>query len=72
MTWLWWAVWFPLVIVSFALIEGYAFKHPGRQWTLSTLGARWPLSIALVSGVFFTLLTHFYWHFCPPGLVQGG
>jgi hypothetical protein len=69
MQWIWWAVWFPLVIGSFAVFEGYALKHPTRQWTLSHtlawLGAKFPLSIALLGMLFGGLLVHFYWHFCP-------
>jgi len=76
MSWLWWFVWFPLAVGSFALIEGFALKHPDRQWTLSrtiaTVGARFPLSIAMLSGLFCGLLVHFYWHFCPPGTITGG
>ncbi len=68
MTWMWWAVWFPLTIGSFALIEGYALKHGDRQWTLSrtiaTVGEKWPLSIALFGAFFGGLLVHFFWHFC--------
>jgi hypothetical protein len=66
MSWLWWVVWFPLVIGSFGVIEAYAFRHPDRQFTLSrtmaTLGAKFPLSIALLGMLFGGLLVHFYWH----------
>lgn len=30
-----WAIWMLCIGVSFGLLEGYAFKHPDRQWTLS-------------------------------------
>ena len=67
MTWMWWLIWFPLAIGSFALIERYALCHPDRQWTLSrtiaSLGAKWPLSL-VIWGVFIGgLSVHFYWHF---------
>jgi uncharacterized membrane protein len=68
-SWMWWLVWWPLAIGSFALIEGYGIKHPDRQWTLSKtiawLGAKWPLSIALFGMFFGGLLVHFFWHFTP-------
>jgi hypothetical protein len=67
-SWLWWLIWWPLVIGSFAAIERYALKHPGRQWTLSrtiaTLGQQFPLTIALWGALFGGLLVHFFWHFC--------
>ena len=66
MNWMW-IVWLLVVAISFALIEGWAIKHPQRQWTLSrtiaTWGARWPLSIALWGMLFGGLLVHFFWHF---------
>ena len=65
-----WVIWFAGVWGSFAVLEGYAFKHPDRQWTLSktisTLGARWPLSIALLGMLFGGLLVHFYWPYTNP------
>jgi hypothetical protein len=71
MTWMWLAVWFPLAIGSFALIEGYAIRYPDRQWTLSRtmawLGSRYPLTAALIGGLFVGLLIHFYAPFCPFG-----
>jgi hypothetical protein len=71
-----WLIWFPLVFGSFALFEGFALKHPDRQWTLSRLmayvGAKFPLSIAILSMLFGGLLVHFYWHFCPDFAIQGG
>ena len=75
MTWMW-LIWFLIAGGSFAFFEGYAFKHPDRQWTLSrtiaTLGAKWPLSIALWGMFFGGLLTHFFWHFgCDIGVVIG-
>ncbi len=60
-----WAIWLAIVLVSFAALEGYALRHPERQWTLSRtisdLGKRWPLSIALLGMLFGGLLVHFYW-----------
>jgi len=64
-----WIIWILAIAVSFALLEGFALKHPERENTLSHfiayIGAKFPFSIALVSGLFFSLLVHFYWHFCP-------
>ena len=75
MTWPW-LIWLIAVGISFALLERYAFKHPDREWTLSrtiaTIGAKWPLSIALFGMFFGGLLVHFFWYFCPPGITQGG
>jgi len=76
MAWIWWAVWFPLTIVSFGVFEAYALKHPDRQWTLSrtiaTAGAKWPLSIGLWGMFFGGLMVHFFWHFgCDIGPTGG-
>jgi hypothetical protein len=74
MTWEWW-VWLGLIAITFGLLESRAFRHPDRQWTLSrtvaTAGAKWPLSIGLWGMFFGGLLVHFFWHFCPPGVMQG-
>ncbi len=69
LNWLW-LVWFAGVWLSFAVLEGYAFRHEERLWTLSrtvsTLGARWPLSIALLGMLFGILLSHFFWPYSNP------
>jgi len=64
-----WIVWLLVLIVSFAVLETYAFKHPDRENTLSrfmwSVGQKWPLSIALLGMLFGALLTHFYWNWNP-------
>lgn len=72
-----WILWLLAVVCSFTLLEAYAFRHPDKQWTLSrtlaTVGAKWPLSIALWGMLFGGLLVHFFWRWCPVGLpIQGG
>jgi hypothetical protein len=74
-TWVWF-LWFGLIWTSFAVFEGYALRHPERMWTLSrlvsTIGAKWPLSIALLGFLFGGLLVHFFWPYDNPlGHVQG-
>jgi len=68
--WWEWVVWFLGVWGLFAILEGFALRHPDRMWTLSkaisTLGARWPLSIALLGMLFGGLLVHFYWPYKNP------
>ena len=68
-SWRWWAIWWPLAIGSFGLIEGFALRHPDRQWTLSAtiawLGAKFPLTIGFFGMFFGGLMVHFFWHFCP-------
>ena len=77
MDWMW-VVWIVLIAASFAALETYAFKHPDRQNTLSravsTLGERWPLSIALFGLVVGILLAHFFWPWSsnPLGTGVGG
>jgi hypothetical protein len=60
----------------FAVGETYAFKYPLRQNTLSraiaTMGAKWPMSIALVGLLVGVLLAHFYWPWCGNPLGVGG
>jgi hypothetical protein len=74
-TWMW-AIGLVSAMIFFAAVEGLAFRHPERQWTLSKtiayIGATWPLSI-WICGVFAgSLATHFYWHYCPAFAVTGG
>ena len=63
-------------IVIFAIGEGYAFKHPERQNTLShvvaTIGARWPLSIWLMGVGTGILASHFFWAWPSNPLAGGG
>lgn len=63
-------------IAFFAFFEARAFRHPERQNTLShavaTLGAQWPLSIALAGLFAGILLAHFYWPWCANPLGHGG
>jgi hypothetical protein len=64
--WLLGLIW---AIGFFALVEGYALRHPDRQWTLSrtiaTIGEAWPLSIWLCGAFAGGLAVHFFWHWCP-------
>lgn len=70
-----WVVWWLAIFASFVALEGYAFKHPEREWTLSrtmaTWGAKWPLSIGLWGMLVGGLMVHFFWHFCPAGVSIG-
>jgi hypothetical protein len=65
-----WVIWFAGVWISFAVLEGYAFKHPDREWTLSravsTLGKRWPLSIWFMGVLMGGLAVHFFWPYANP------
>lgn len=60
-------------IIFFAIVEGYAFKHPDRVNSLSHciayIGSRWPLSIWLCGVFAGGLATHFFWFF--PNAVHG-
>jgi hypothetical protein len=64
-----WLLWFVALVISFALIERYAFRYPERQWTLSRtiwhIGQKWPLSIFILGMVVGCLATHFFWNWCP-------
>ena len=68
-TWVWF-VWIAAIWASFAVFEGYALRHNDRMWTLSrlvsTIGAKWPLSIAFMGFLFGGLLVHFYWPYDNP------
>jgi hypothetical protein len=68
MEWMW-VLWLAALIISFALIERYAFRHPDRQYTLSRtvwgLGQRWPLSIFIFGAIVGGLAVHFFWNWCP-------
>ena len=63
-------------IVFFVVGEGYAFKHPERQNTLShlvaTVGAKWPMSIWLMGVGTGILAAHFFWAWPANPLAGGG
>jgi hypothetical protein len=61
-------------VVFFAVVEGYALKHPERlntlSWNIAKMGSYFPLSI-WICGVFAGgLAVHFFWHFCPVFVVM--
>jgi hypothetical protein len=64
-----WIIWLLLIVVSFTVLEAYAFKHPERENTLSrfiaTVGLKFPLSLVMFGMLFGGLAVHFYWPFCP-------
>lgn len=63
-----WIVWLVIIATSFAVLEAYAFMHPTRLWTLSRFIAwmgRWPMTGVILGIGVGSLLTHFFWHFCP-------
>jgi len=69
-----WTIWVLVIIVSFALLEQYAFKHDKN--TLSrfvvNLTKAWPLFPFIFGLIMGGLAVHFFWHFCPDGLGTGG
>ena len=64
-----WVIWLLLIVISFTILEAYAFKHPERENTLSrfiwSVGQKWPLSLVLWGMLIGGLSVHFYWQFCP-------
>lgn len=64
-----WIVWLLVIVVSFVVIEAYAFRHPQRQNTLSRfiwgLGQKWPLTLVLFGALFGGLAVHLFWNWCP-------
>jgi len=57
-------------IVFFAVVEGYAIRHPEAGYhTLSyhvaKIGARFPVSIWFMGIFAGGLAVHFFWHYCP-------
>lgn len=70
-----WVLWLLALIISFAVLEGYAFKHPERSNTLSrfvwSVGQKWPLSLVLFGMIFGGLAVHFYWNWCPALMPAG-
>ena len=71
-----WLVFILIGIVLFVLLEGRAFRHPERQHTLSrfvsTLGAKFPLSIAIFGMIIGGLLVHFFWGWSSNPIITGG
>lgn len=71
-----WIVCALLCIVLFAVGEAYAFKHADRQNTLSrtvsTIGAKWPMSIWLMGVGTGILAAHFFWAWSTNPLAGGG
>jgi hypothetical protein len=70
-----WIIWLLVIVISFAILEGYAFKHPDRENTLSrfiwSVGQKWPLSLVLFGMLFGGLSVHFYWNWCPALMPPG-
>ena len=70
-----WIIWIAAILISFAVLERYAFDHPNRANTLSRfiweIGQRWPLSLVIYGMVFGGLAVHFYWNWCPAILPAG-
>ena len=68
LNWIWLAG-LIVAIVFFAVVEGYALKHPTRLNTLSHciayIGSYWPLSIWFCGIFAGGLAVHFFWHYCP-------
>jgi 4-hydroxybenzoate polyprenyltransferase len=62
-------------LIFFTIFESYALRHPDRENTLShfvaSIGAEWPLSIALYGLVTGVLLAHFFWPWCGNPLGAG-
>lgn len=71
----WWIVATIAAVVIFIILEGYAFKHPDRENTLSravyNLGKNWPLSIFIMGMFAGGLAVHFFWHWCPELMLPG-
>lgn len=68
-----WAIWAVQIAVSFAFLETLSWKN-GVTLSRSVwdLEVAWPLSAALLGGLFLSLLVHFYWHWNPPGSPNEG
>jgi len=64
-----WIIWLLLIVISFTVLETYAFKYPQRQLTLSRfvwgIGQKWPLSLVLWGMLIGGLSVHFFWNWCP-------
>lgn len=64
-----WIIWLLVIVISFMILEAYAFKHPDRENTLSrfvwSVGQKFPLSLVMFGMLFGGLSVHFYWNWCP-------
>jgi hypothetical protein len=73
--WWMWAIGLAAAIMFFAVVEGVAFRHAERQWTLSRciamMGRDFPLSIWLCGVFAGSLAVHFFWPYCPFGTSLG-
>lgn len=70
-----WIIWILVVVISFAILECYAFNHPARENTLSrfiwSVGQKWPLSLVIYGMLFGGLAVHFYWNWAPNCMPPG-
>jgi hypothetical protein len=75
LTWMW-VLGLIGAVAFFIFVEGYAFRHPQQQNTLSRtiydLGSKFPLSIWIMGMFAGGLAVHFFWHWCPPGSISTG
>lgn len=71
-----WIIGALLAIAFFAYFEWRAFAHPDRQNTLShfvsTIGAKWPMSIWLMGVGTGILAAHFFWAWVQNPIAGGG
>jgi len=71
-----WLIGLGVAIVFFIFFETRAFKHPGKQDTLSMfifkVTKQFPFSIWVMGGFAWLLAGHFFWHWCPPGSLSSG
>ena len=72
--WWSWVIWFVTWMLGFAFLEGIALAT--HQLTLSrfvyNMSTAWPPLIWLMGVVAGGLAVHFWWHWAPPGSIQGG
>lgn len=70
-----WVVWLLAIVVSFSVLEWYAFQHPSRLNTLSrfvwNIGQKFPLSLVMYGALFGGLAVHFFWNWCPALMPAG-
>lgn len=75
------AIWLLIGWVDFGYFEWHALKdndpnEPTLSFFVYTVSSKYPLAMAwgcILFGAFWgSLLTHFYWHWCPPGSVSEG
>jgi hypothetical protein len=71
--WLWTA-YLIAVVGGFAVLEGFALAFNGT--TLSRysweINQAWPLFFPLICLIFGVVITHFCWHWSPPGSKSEG